>query len=528
MRKAGTHMKRVYCLYRVSTSKQLEKDDIPMQKQACREFAEQQGWTIVNESFEKGISGFKVSAKNRDEIQNIQKAAVEKKFDILLVFMFDRIGRITEETPFLVEWFVKNGIEVWSVNEGQRRLESEVDKLMNIIYYWQASGESIKTSVRTKTRMGQIVQEGRYRGGTAPYGYQLIKKGRLNKKGQEINDIEVNPYEAEYVKQIFYKYVYEGYGIHRIINYLADNGINNHNGKRFSFSSIRCIIQNPIYIGILKSGEILSEPFPNLQIIDNDMFEQAQKLRIERSNEHEEMRRLPLNTKGQSLLSGNIFCGHCGGRLCLTTNGKAYKKADGTIVKNKRIRYICYNKTRKICDCDGQTGYTMKKLDGIIIEFISNLFQNIKGASKSELIEKSYQTELTSYMIKLKGAKADLQKQTDSLKLLQDEVVKSIQGESKFTPELLNELIAQIRDKVETAKIEVQKYESELENKQQYLTAIKINYENLINWSEIFQNSNSETKKMITAYLIESVKVSRDYELDIKFNLSYEQFFIIN
>ena len=35
-------MKRVNCLYRVSTKKQVDivKDDIPMQRTACREFAE--------------------------------------------------------------------------------------------------------------------------------------------------------------------------------------------------------------------------------------------------------------------------------------------------------------------------------------------------------------------------------------------------------------------------------------------------------------------------------------------------------
>ena len=32
-------IRRVYCLYRVSTLGQVEKDDIPMQKQRCREFA---------------------------------------------------------------------------------------------------------------------------------------------------------------------------------------------------------------------------------------------------------------------------------------------------------------------------------------------------------------------------------------------------------------------------------------------------------------------------------------------------------
>ena len=51
--------KRVYTLYRVSTKGQVEKDDIPMQKEACRNFAESQGWEIVKEFSEKGVSGFK-------------------------------------------------------------------------------------------------------------------------------------------------------------------------------------------------------------------------------------------------------------------------------------------------------------------------------------------------------------------------------------------------------------------------------------------------------------------------------------
>ena len=158
--------KRVYTLYRVSTKGQVEKDDIPMQKEACRNFAESQGWEIVKEFSEKGVSGFKKSAKERDELQKIQQAAMEGKFDILLVFMFDRLGRRDDETPFIVEWFTKQGIEVWSVNEGQQRFDTHVDKLMNYIRYWQASGESLKTSVRTRTRLEQLTGEGHYTGGT--------------------------------------------------------------------------------------------------------------------------------------------------------------------------------------------------------------------------------------------------------------------------------------------------------------------------------------------------------------------------
>ena len=67
--------KRVYTLYRVSTIGQVEKDDIPMQKEACHEFAERQGWEIVKEFSEKGVSGFKKSAKDRDQLQLLQQAA---------------------------------------------------------------------------------------------------------------------------------------------------------------------------------------------------------------------------------------------------------------------------------------------------------------------------------------------------------------------------------------------------------------------------------------------------------------------
>ena len=85
---------------------------------------------------------FKVRAENRNKLQIIKERAKQGKFDILLVFMFDRIGRIADETPFVVEWFVKNGIRVWSTQEGEQRFDNHTDKLTNYIRFWQADGES--------------------------------------------------------------------------------------------------------------------------------------------------------------------------------------------------------------------------------------------------------------------------------------------------------------------------------------------------------------------------------------------------
>ena len=223
---------RVCCLYRVSTTKQVDHDDqnqadIPVQRKACREFAERMGWTIVYEEQENGVSGFKVSANDRDKIQLIKEYAEQGKFDILLVFMFDRIGRRAEETPFVVEWLINHGIQVWSVNEGEQRIDTHVDRLTNYIRFWQADGESQKTSMRTKAALGQMVQEGRFRGGSAPYGYDLVPSGTYNKRKHEVFKLEINPDEAKVVRMMFDLCVGSGYGRFKIANFLSEMGIKN-------------------------------------------------------------------------------------------------------------------------------------------------------------------------------------------------------------------------------------------------------------------------------------------------------------
>ena len=68
-------MNRVYCLYRVSTVQQLHEDDIPMQRQACREFAAVRVWEIIKKFSEKEISGFKISTADRRVLQQNKKDA---------------------------------------------------------------------------------------------------------------------------------------------------------------------------------------------------------------------------------------------------------------------------------------------------------------------------------------------------------------------------------------------------------------------------------------------------------------------
>ena len=58
-------MKRVVCLYRVSTLGQVDHDDIPMQRKACREYIPSHpDWEIVKEVVEKGNALTNASASS--------------------------------------------------------------------------------------------------------------------------------------------------------------------------------------------------------------------------------------------------------------------------------------------------------------------------------------------------------------------------------------------------------------------------------------------------------------------------------
>lgn len=168
--------------------------------------------------------------------------------------MFDRIGRRDDETPFVVEWFIKQGIEVWSVKEGQQKIENHTDKLINYMRYWQANGESLKTSMRVKTVMNQMTADGIYRGGVTPFGYRMVEKGRVNKRGQPLKDLELDPVESEFVKTIFNKTVFEGYGSYRMAEYINALGVRTHNGNRFQCTTIIRILKNRVYCGYYGFG----------------------------------------------------------------------------------------------------------------------------------------------------------------------------------------------------------------------------------------------------------------------------------
>ena len=514
-------IKTVYCLYRVSTMNQVDENDIPMQRLACHEFVSQNpGWFIRREFYERGVSGYKVSADERDQLQELKACALRKEFDVLLVFLFDRLGRRDDETPFVLRWFYDNGIEVWSVKEGQQVFDSYVDDLMNYIRFWTAKTESIKIALRVRTRLRQMVEEGKYTGGTNPFGYKLVPSGEVNKYGRVLKKMEVEPNEADIVRFIFYKTTVEGVGSQILANTLNDMGVRTHKNCQFQSNTINRILRNPIYCGFYYRSGVLSPRIPELQIIEDDVYNETQKLLEERMVTNKTKEETAALAKSKALLCNNIYCGSCGRELIVTTHTYTLKRKTGDTKTNRRYRYMCTNRTLCRNECNGQGTFSVIKVDDLVRKHLKQFLQQIDSNSQNELIERKYQNsvaELNAKIIRLKNKERKL---TTQLKTLYSEVPDSISGKSSYSPVQLSDIINDLKDRIDEITEKLEPLENERADKQQLQMSIQRRYEKYKNLLiRFFENEvGDDERRMIILKLFERITVSRGTkEYDIKF-----------
>lgn len=524
-------MKRVWTLYRVSTKGQVNpEEDIPMQRNSCMRFIESKpDWKLENELYEKGISGWKNKTDERDALVQIKKAAENNEFDILLVFMYDRLGRREDETPLVVQYLVDHGVEVWSVKEGQRKIADHTDLLINYITFWQSSGESKKTSMRIKEIIEQMNEEAKYTGTTPPYGYETYDTGvRHWKYDKNVKDMRINEEEKKIVEIIFDLYISKGFGVSRIANYLNSSGYKARNGKNFRINTIFSILKNPIYTGIKRYNvrdksnhdKVLpkeewrySKKREDWAFIDEDVFNKVQEIMKLRKDKQG-----TLPNKGKLLLNGIAICGYCGSKLYSDVTRTSYELKDGT--KKERIirRYRCSNARTSDVHHD-KSLYASEKHDKAFNElFIEEVEEVLRHKEKYINSRKQNGHKLLAQLqdeidILIKQ-KSKLEK---DLAILNNEITKSLLGESSFSPEQLSNII-------NTKETEIKNLNGNIENKKELLEQKKKSSEKeddyIVTLQEIrkaFEEADIDRKKMMIHGVVESVEFKKD-EIKIKFN----------
>ena len=524
-------MKRVLCLYRVSTKGQVDKtDDIPMQRRECLAFIDRMDdWVFYDERMEKGVSGYKVSANDRDAIVEIRTLAEKKKFDVLLVFMFDRLGRREDETPFLVQWFIEHGIEVWSTREGQQRIDTRADKLINYIRFWQAGGESEKTSMRVKAAHTQMTADGIWRGGARPFGYKLVHNGRIGKKNRPLYDLMIDETEGPIVQEVFELIGQKGFGTLRAANFLNEKYAKL--GKVWTAQTVRSLIRNPLYTGRLHMNDTLSEPLEHLRLVSDEQFEFCQhaiqsriprKYPKARQAENEtlpESAATKTSVYGATLLSGLLYCAHCDKRLVGGYNTKQLKSG-----AYHRPIYRCYNGAVKAKQCDGQSVYSAAKIEEAVLEVVRQYFSGFQESVDSVWQEQMRKHLRNKHNAAIRSAQASLEKLRRRQEMLRGEVLKSLEGESSFEPDLLKELLSENKAEIAAAEETIAYCTEEKQMEDARLAYLSEQYKHISDWAAEFDQCTNDEKKMILARIIERITIDKDYHITITFFVSYEDF----
>lgn len=506
-------MKRVGCLYRVSTKKQAYNNDIPVQKKACRKFIKtKKDWVLEKEYIELGVSGYKLTAKERDVLQTIKKDVCNKEIDILLVFLFDRIGRREEETPFIVKWLIDNGIEVWSVNEGQRIIKDRYDKLINFITYWQASGESEKISIRAKEERIRLTKEGIYMGYYAPYGYKMEDSELYSKIGKKRKIPVIYEKEAKVVRLIFELIGIKEYGTDKVAVYLNSKGIERRKKDcLWDSGMILDLVRNPIYKGFVSFGKvsrtrdeyrkkskdtwiIAEKQNPDIVIVSEELWQEANKLIDSRSRKGDRVLRL---------LSGYTRCGYCGNYI--TPKGK-----------NKYCYMLCKGK-QKTGKCEYSRNYRVDVLEEIVgneiknylntfrkINYRNEIVKRIRKIKRREEKEKKINQKINSTKNRIEELKNNI---ISSLMAGDEEQNKKISQELNNENEILKNLNVQLIKINE----EISKNESEISNLKEFIP----------NWSKEFENAPLEVKRNILEKIVEKVYLYNEkVEIEVKYPIS--------
>lgn len=512
------NIKKVGCLYRVSTLKQVEKNDIPMQRISCENFIKSQpNWKLTKEYVELGVSGYKISESKRDALQDMKKDVQNKKIDILLVFMFDRIGRKEEETPFVVEWLIDRGIEVWSVKEGQRKIENRADKLINYLTYWQAGGESEKTSIRVREVQKQMAEQGILTYGgkrNEPYGYNFIKSGILTKKGVERQKLIINQKEAEIVKDIFELYAKKGYGIGKIAKYLNEKGIKPRRTELWSVSTVGAMLNNPIYMGYpayrkkttVNAQVAKKQSFENwilpekkrldIAIISEELWYEVKKIRDYRNlkNNIDKQNNVdikPRQTNSRLLFIGMCKCGECG--YAFMTSGSKKKRKNGEVIKYDYYRCSSVRNSN-LCNLENKN-IRKEQLEEVVLKCIYDFLDSLEQMDLSKEIKKRLLNNSGNEEKQLKSSIEQLKEVEENLMVLKNEVIKTITGKGNFSENLLNELITE----KENLKLKLTNKIKSIENKikQKNLDEEMLQIKDKIPiWKEEFKEANIEVQKM--------------------------------
>jgi site-specific DNA recombinase len=350
----------------------------------CREYAEKNGWIVVEEVPEddRGASG---ASFELDGLSRVLEMARAGEFDVLVPRELDRLSRNLAKQLIVEEELKRCGVEVeYALGNYDDTPEGQFMKNVRAVV---AEYERLKINERMtrgrfqKAKAGHVLLHGR-----RLYGYRAAQQDGKS-------TLEVYEPEAQVVNQVYEWYANgddkgDLMSIADITRRLTKMAIptpgdsQNLNKKRgygeWSRTTVHTMLKNEAYVGVWYYGKTRGtkherRPRPKAEqiavsippIIPRETWKAVQARLIENR------RRADSRRKNNYLMGGRVTCGDCGLKMRGSANGRA--GAPGT-----RAYYTCTGRTQKLGtarECNAPT-FRADYVDEAVWENIKSFFSD--------------------------------------------------------------------------------------------------------------------------------------------------------
>ncbi|NLY09405.1 MAG: recombinase family protein [Tissierellia bacterium] len=468
---------RVAVYLRYSSEKQTEQS-IEGQQRVCAEFCQRKGYEIVHTYIDRATSAYK-DIRKRLEFQKMIKDSDKKRWDAVVVYKLDRFARNRYDSAMYKAKLKKNGVQVLSATENIS--DNPEGIILESVLEGMAEYFSQELSQKVTRGMNETALKGNYTGGILPLGYKVV-----NKK------LVIDEETAPLVRKAFELYA-SGESVVNISKRFNQAGYRTTMGSKFSKSSFYSILKNKKYIGIYKYQDIVIEGGVPA-IVDKELFDKVQNKIVCSS-------KAPGANKAHVdyLLSGKLFCGHCGSKIVADSGtSKTGKVHNYYACKNYKKQKACDKKPMRKNEIESAVFHaTLKLLTPDTIEELADM--------AIEQIEKDISENTTIPQIEKEISNID--KSIENLVLM---VEKGINSETLFERLTeLEQLKATTYDKLEDAKNDV----------------VILEKDHIIWWLSKFCDGDIEDmsfRKKVLDLLVNSVTVWDDpdgYKITVVYNI---------
>ena len=252
---------RVAAYCRVSTDKDDQKNSLENQRKYFSEYIERNpSWEMIEVYADEGITG--TNTKKRKQFNKMINNALAGGIDLILTKEVSRFARNTVDTLQYTRELTANNVRVIFINDNIDTKDKDTEFRLTIMAS-VAQEESRKTSERVKWGMNRRMEQGKVSVRDI-YGYD-VSDGMLY----------VNSEEAEVVRLIFHKYVYEKKGIRAIAIELNESGAYlSKRIEKWTKKNVSDILSNEKHVGDIEFKKFVTPNYLDHKVVRNNGFEE--------------------------------------------------------------------------------------------------------------------------------------------------------------------------------------------------------------------------------------------------------------